>query len=470
MTTAKIEQMLTMAVVAATSMTAMATATIDRMVVRQLWPWSTDVKVDFVLTDVTSPVDISVSATDNGHSLDLSNRVSGDVYALSEAGTYGLRIKTDGLFGASRTVADKFRVTLTTGDSDASMSTVLYKIFDLDTGDVENVTVAKLLSGAYEGVEVNGTAPAPGTAVNVNSIRWCGVTNDTQYATTKLVMRYVKAAGESFMMGTNVVAIGLNEGEMGRWDPDDSTQSARWNYLSYAPVGLETRHQVSFSGNYYIGVFEVTQSQYNKMTGSWPSKFNNADYRDVRPVEQVTYANVTGNFLPALNSKTSKAFALPTEAQWEFACRAGTTTGLNSGKDVQWAFRIEEDPYVSEVARNKFNANVTSPMSYTGGWDTGTARVGMYLCNAWGIYDMHSNVAEWCRDWLKTDLGEAAVTDPETTEQTEAGDYRVVRNSGWNYVNGNGCINGSKRSAFRWGKDPSIKADSLGFRVMLPAE
>ena len=464
MTTAKIKQMLTMPVVAATSMTAMATATIDRMVVRQLWPWSTDVKVDFVLTDVTSPVDISVSATDNGHSLDLSNRVSGDVYALSEAGTYGLRIKTDGLFGASRTVADKFRVTLTTGDSDASMSTVLYKIFDLDTGAVEDVTAGRLLSGAYEGVEVSGTAPTPGGAVDVNTIRWCGVTNDTQYATTKLVMRYVKAAGESFMMGTNV-------NEMGYWDPSDERQANWWNYGdSFRPVGLETRHRVSFTEDYYIGVFEVTQSQYNKMTDTWPSCFANPTYRDVRPVEQVTYANATGDFLPALNAKTSKAFALPTEAQWEFACRAGTTTGLNSGKDLQWGCRTTEDPFVSEVARNRYNANVTPQMEYNGGWDTGTARVGMYLCNVWGIYDMHGNVEEWCRDWFKSDLGANAVQDPEITSATEAGTYRAVRNSGWNYVAGNGCINGSKRSAFRWGKDPSAKATSLGFRVMLPAE
>ena len=474
MTTRKsLEKKLVMAVIATASMTALASATIDRMVVRQLWPWSTDVQVDFVLTDVTSPVDISVAATDNGQALDLSGRVTGDVYALAEAGTYGLRIKTDGLFDAYRTVADKFRVTLTTGNSDASLSTVLYKIFDLDTGDVEDVTAAKLLSGAYEGVEVTGTAPAPGGAVNVNNIRWCGVTNDEQYATSKLVMRYVKAAGQSFMMGTNVNEMGaFNLGNIGNWDYTKT----------YYTNGYETCHQVSFTKDYYIGVFEVTQSQYNKMTSSWPSKFSNQTAKFVRPVEQVTYDSITGTFLPALNTKTSATFALPTEAQWEFACRAGTTTGLNNGKDLDWNYRTGGsadigygDPAVHEVARWRFNSFVgggnSSIMDYGASYEVcGTARVGTYLANAWGLYDMHGNVAEWCRDWLKVDLGGASVTDPETTEQTEIGTYRVVRNSGWDYVNGTGCVTGSKRSAFRWGRDPSLFSSAVGFRLMLPVE
>lgn len=464
---------LMMSVVFAASMSAFASATIERMVARQLWPWSTDVQVDFVLTDVASPVDISVSVTDNGSALDLSGRVSGDMYALSETGAYKIRIKTDGLFASSRTVTDKFRVTLTTGDSDASYATVLYKIFDLDTGAVENVTVAKLLSGSYEGVETDGQSLASGTPIDVNRVRWCGVTNDEQYATSKLVMRYVKAAGQSFMMGTNV-------NEMGAFNPDALNH---WDYTkSYYTNGYETCHQVSFTKDYYIGVFEVTQSQYNKMTSSWPSKFNNQTAKFVRPVEQVTYDSITGTFLPALNTKTSATFALPTEAQWEFACRAGTTTGLNNGKNLDWNYRTGGsadigygDPAVHEVARWRYNSFVgggdSSTMDYGASYEVcGTARVGTYLANAWGLYDMHGNVAEWCRDWLKVDLGGASVTDPETTEQTEIGTYRVVRNSGWDYVGGTGCVTGSKRSAFRWGRDPSLFSSAVGFRLMLPVE
>jgi formylglycine-generating enzyme required for sulfatase activity len=163
-------------------------------------------------------------------------------------------------------------------------------------------------------------------------------------------------------------------------------------------------------------------------------------------------------------------FDLPTEAQWEYACRAGTATALNSGKNLTGT---ETCANMAEVGRYVGNTS-----DGKGGYSQHT-KVGSYLENMWGLYDMHGNVAEWCLDWWANNLGTSAKTDPKGAT---SGRYRLVRGGCWQGFDGAGTA-ASCRSAYRsrrystgtyytdYFMDPSYAYSYWGFRVVcLPAE
>lgn len=178
----------------------------------------------------------------------------------------------------------------------------------------------------------------------------------------------------------------------------------------------ETQHQVTLTEDFYIGVFPITQKQFFLVYGSNPSNYQG----DTRPVEKINYGILRGeskgagwpssnevdedSFLGKLRAKTGRDFDLPTEAQWEYACRAGTTTALNTGKNLTWP---SQDSAMDEAGRYLSNQK-----DGRGGYSEHT-KVGSYLPNAWGLYDMHGNVRECCLDWYQKDLGNSAVTDPK---------------------------------------------------------
>ena len=172
-----------------------------------------------------------------------------------------------------------------------------------------------------------------------------------------------------------------------------------------APNAVENRQEVTLTDDFYIGVFECTQKQWELVMGSNPSAFKG----DCRPVESVSYDMIRGageqagagwptyghnvdisSFMGKLQGKTGLVFDLPTEAQWEYACRAGTSTALNSGKNL---ISVDQDTAMDEVGRYYCNKS-----DGKGGYSEHT-KVGSYLRNAWGLYDMHGNVGEWCLDW-----------------------------------------------------------------------
>ncbi len=230
----------------------------------------------------------------------------------------------------------------------------------------------------------------------------------------------------------------------------------------------ETQHQVTLTEDFYIGVFEITQKQYSLIYGSNPSSYEGG----TRPVEIVSYNDIRGtgsmagagwpsyghavdedSFLGRLRAKTGQTFDLPTEAQWEYACRAGTTTALNTGKNLTSTVR---DSAMDEAGRYSYNQN-----DGKGGYSSNHTKVGSYLPNAWGLYDMHGNVYEWCLDWYTSDLGSSAVTDPKGSN---SGSYRVIRGGSWNYF-AQYC-----RSAYRYNHSscyPSSGISDIGFRVVL---
>ena len=260
-----------------------------------------------------------------------------------------------------------------------------------------------------------------------------------EYKTVKLVMRRIEPG--TFMMGSPTNEVGRNN--------------------------AETQHEVTLTKSFYIGVFEVTQKQWERVMGDWPSFFCNETCRDARPVERLTYNDIRGagygskwpatnsvdvaSFMGRLRARTGLALDLPTEAQWEFACRAGTVTALNSGKNLT---TLEICPNMAEVGRYRANTGEATLKSDTG---TGTAKVGSYLPNAWGLYDMHGNVWEWCLDWLEDYPG--SVLDPVGVA---SGSSRVKRGGSWSDYAGY-C-----RSANRYFYDPSHRYYYYGFRVAMP--
>ena len=264
-----------------------------------------------------------------------------------------------------------------------------------------------------------------------------------EFRTKGLVLRRVPAG--LFCMGSPA-------GEVGRWD------------------GHENQHSVRLTQDFYIGVFEVTQRQWQLVLGTRPSHCKEGAW-EKRPVEGVSYADVRGpsngsvhpsSFLSRLRIRTGLSFDLPTEAQWEYACRAGTTTALNNGTDLTSA---EEDGNLAGLGRYRHNGGSAYSSDPTMG---GSAVVGSYRPNAWGLYDMHGNVWEWCLDWWTRDFTSAAVTDPGdprsgSSTMRSAAD-RVIRGGGW--------IRPAKwsRSASRRFMIPDTRwSDVLGFRVVLSA-
>jgi len=203
-----------------------------------------------------------------------------------------------------------------------------------------------------------------------------------------------------------------------------------------ADEGPATR--VTLTQDFYLGATDVTQGQYESVTGTNPSDFKNAGKN--APVEQVTFAEATA-FCQKLTERESAAgrlpegyaFSLPTEAQWEYACRAGTT-----------------GPYAGDIpAMSWYDAN-------SGGT---THPVAAKKPNAWGLYDMTGNVYQWCSDWYAKRYPGGSVTDP-TGPAT--GIVHVLRGGGW-YYDRTYC-----RSAYR-DFDPGFRANFIGFRLALSA-
>lgn len=217
----------------------------------------------------------------------------------------------------------------------------------------------------------------------------------------------VLISGDTFMMGCS---------------PEDTEC-----YANESP-----RHSVTLS-SFEIGKYEVTQGQWKAVMGSNPSNFDTCG--DDCPVEWVLWDDVQ-DFITALNTRTDSNYRMCTEAEWEYAARAGTETKWYCGDD---------ESCLDSIAWYDDNA------------DTTTHPVGQKTPNAWGLYDMSGNVWEWVSDWYDRDYySESPATDPTGPA---GGDYRVRRGGGW--------PNGARlsRSAHRGTLDPGYRRSYLGFRL-----
>jgi formylglycine-generating enzyme required for sulfatase activity len=206
----------------------------------------------------------------------------------------------------------------------------------------------------------------------------------------------------------------------------------------------EVQHRVTLTQSFYMGTHEVTQAQYRAIMGTNPSGFRG----DNLPAERVSWEDAA-EFCLRLPEKTGRTVRLPTEAEWEYACRAGTTTPFNTGSTIS-----------------------TDQANYHGGdrnevyWDE-TVPVGWYPPNAWGLYDMHGNVLEWCSDWHGGyDIGNSV--DPQGAA---TGMYRVVRGGWWDRESGSRYCRSAWRGAGDTGSDSYVRArvGVVGFRVAVSA-
>ena len=353
-------------------------ATVSDVTARQRYPWNGKIDIDYTVTgsDTTNTA-LAVTLTDHD---------TGKVYSLTENGRHQFTWSRPDLVASNVTVTASlvsYNIPTTTEE--------LYCVIDLSGGPDATWWPVSYLSAVPSG----------------------GWTDE--YKTTKLILRRIEAG--TFIMG------------------DDQSDES---------------HRVTLTKPFYMGVFEITQRQWELVMGSWPGSSPSSSYGrgDAYPAYYVSYNDIRGSssgarwpassavdtssFLGRLRAKTGLNFDLPTEAQWEFACRAGTATTYYWGDAMDGAYAW-----------------------YSSNSGSKTHPVGTREPNAWGLYDMSGNVWEWCRDWRGT---LAYGTEPNGSA---SGFYRVARGGCWNFNSGD-CT-----SSYRDHDDPSVRRGISGFRLVM---
>ena len=395
--------MIALAVLAMSGTVVEAAVSVSNVVCTQQYPWNGKVDIDYEVFADDPAADVWVYAT----GFDKDANVSMGVRAISGDGA-NAPVKPG-----------KHRMTWNVTSDYPGFNTTKF-----------TVKMTALTGGApYMVVDLSGGVDALSYPVSYLSSVPAGGWSD-EYKTTKLVLRLIPPG--TFMMGSPSDELGHN------WDS------------SYRESN-ELLHKVTLTMPFYVGVFEITQRQWQLVIGDTPSEYKG----DMRPVECVSYNTIRGtingsawpannqvdanSFIGRLRSKINMLFDLPTEAQWEYACRAGTSTALNSGKNLTGTDTCVNMAEVGRYCRNTGDGK--------GGYSQHT-KVGCYLPNSWGLYDMHGNVAEWCLDWWQGNLGTAAVTDPKGAT---SGSSPITRGGCWNGYRGIDypAVAAACRSAYR---------------------
>lgn len=383
-----IKKIITAGTMVMVAMSALAAPTITGVTAQQRYPWNGKVDISYTVTgDIAAEAkqsavftSLKVMAIDKvANTTNIATQLSGDTALTAGTHKFVWDMNAEGLTFKSSNVV--FNVA-------CEKTPATYCVIDLSAG--ANAT-------SYP---VTYLAEPPSGGFNVD-----------EYKTTKLVLRRIEAG--TFIMGED--------------QKDES-------------------HRVTLTKPFFCGLFEVTQRQYELVTGTDPCASTEYGKGNNYPVHYVSYNMIRGSsnganwpsssavdsssFMGKLRARTGLDFDLPTEAQWEYACRTGTTTTYSYG--------------------NSANGNY---MWYTSNSSSKTHPVGVKTANPWGLYDMHGNVWEWCLDWYGT---LAYGTDPKGSA---SGSDRVYRGGSWRNV-ADDCT-----SSYRNSVTPSSGYSGRGFRL-----
>ena len=410
-----IKKMMAMALAAMLATALEAAVGVKNVTCQQRYPWNGKVDIDYEVTSDDPNADVWVYPT--GYDKDAN--VSMAPRALTGEGA-GAAVKPG-----------KHRMTWDVSADYPEFASTAF-----------SVKMIALTGGApYMVIDLSGGVDALSYPVSYLSSVPAGGWSD-EYKTTKLVLRLIPPG--TFMMGS----------------PSD--ELGRGSY--------EKLHQVTLTKPYYIGVYETTRKQYELVMGSAPTTDGNGL---TIPAHNITYYNIRGSvngsswpahnqvdassFMGRLRSKVNMLFDLPTEAQWEYACRAGTSTALNNGKNL--TSTNGNCPNLNEVGwYYPFNGDSNGKVKI----------VGQLKPNAWGLYDMHGNAFEWCLDYCSwNDYGGEAVTDPQGAV---SGSTRALRSGCGNaYYSDSPGYAKNCRSAARYYSDPNTggayRYSYYGFRI-----
>ena len=230
-------------------------------------------------------------------------------------------------------------------------------------------------------------------------------------------------------IGMKLVNIPAGEFMMGSPDTEESHEG------NEAP-----QHKVRITRAFFMGAYEVTQAEYEKVVGDNPAHYPNAG----NPVEEVPWAEAA-QFCKRLSAREGVEYHLPTEAQWEYACRAGTTTPFYTGDTIS-------------TDQANYNGNFAYGDGKKGRYREKPTPVGSFAPNPFGLYDMHGNLWEWCQDWYgKSYYSQSPIEDPQGPS---SGLVRVLRGGCWLYAVR------QMRSANRHWYVPTHWSSNIGFRVV----
>ncbi len=282
----------------------------------------------------------------------------------------------------------------------------------------------------------------------------CGLSNDL-YRTERMVFRKIPARGVTWRMGSPA-------GELGREDD-------------------EKPHLVTLTKDYWFGVFPVTMAQHKLVAGDNSSIapatcfFTNLSSYATRPYQGVGYNTLTGTHIPNFRAKVGDdGFNIPTEAQWEYAARAGVGTALTTGRDLN---SKQADLQLDELGRYDRNCNAPDAASSTAlirekDDSCGTSKVGIYKANRWGIYDIHGNVHDICVDGYAEYDGDMESVQANPVTDPTGYTHIVARGGCWGWYNNFSAARCrlAERRLCEKANDHAVNYRHYGYRLCLEIE
>lgn len=441
-------------------------AAVVRTLVRQQWPWTDAVRIDYEVAGIMSgAVDLDLQVSVNGAAV-ASDHVRD---AVTGGALYGVRnglgfVELDPKALVDATPMQTYNLTArlaVSAVSDPLIDRVEYVVFDLEAGTAETLRRADFYNfpKKYGAFTTDYASVGPGFASALDAgetFVWTGVNSNDVYKTTKLVMKRIPAAEQTFYEGP------AEDDELA------VRPGAGGNYF-------ETRFQTTLTKDFYIGVFEVSQRQHELLTGWNPSYFTNGNFSATRPLEgadQRIVMNAATGLCQRANAKfPGYSFTLPTEAQWEFAAKAGYDgPGYPNGKAVSLANFAELEGYSVNYGYSSQNENVGNG---------GTRPLGTGRPNAYGLFNTLGNMRERTCDQVQgnllnyfTNKGLAQpFVDPYVTQNSVGTECYSVKGGDWHWTSE---IKRS-RPSFRYGYVPAQTQDYgcsglFGYRLVCECE